>query len=434
MPLAGHRPGATVRANMTPNGGFIRTILGGASIALITACSNSTGKVEPPPGSSPVETRPPHGVGQEPAFPGQTRAPFRTAGVKFNVDTVAAGLEHPWAIEVLDDGHMLVTERPGRLRVVTPKGDLSMPVSGLPEVDARDQGGLLDVAVDPDFAANRILYWSYAEPREGGNGTALARGRLVTGDGDPRVEDVQILFRQMPTLESTKHFGSRIVFAPDGALFLTLGERFIPEARVQAQDLGSHFGKIIRIHKDGSVPADNPFVGQAGALPEIWSYGHRNIQSATLHPVTGALWVVDHGPEGGDEVNAPEAGKNYGWPVITYGIDYSGEPIGAGLTAMEGMEQPLYYWDPVIAPSGMLFYTGDLFPAWKGSLFIGSLVGEHLARLTLEGRFVVGEERLLANRGERIRDVEQGPEGAIYLVTDEEPGQILKLTPALNAN
>ena len=393
-------------------------------IHLLAACgASSGGGVQGPP----VETRPPHGVGQQPAFAGQTRAPRLTRDVKLEVETVARDLEHPWAVEVFEDGRMLVTERPGRLRVVTPDGALSRPVAGLPEVDARDQGGLLDVAIDPDFSENQTIYWSYAEPREGGNGTAMAKGRLITGDGDPRVEDVQVIFRQMPTVDSTMHFGSRIAFAPDGALFLTLGERSILEGRVQSQDLGSHLGKVVRIHEDGSVPEDTPFVDREGARPEIWSYGHRNVQSAAIHPETGALWIVDHGPRGGDELNAPEAGKNYGWPIITYGIEYSGEPIGEGITAREGMEQPLYYWDPVIAPSGMLFYSGKLFPAWKGSLFIGSLVGEHLARLTLDGERVVGEERLLTDLGQRVRDVTEGPDGAIYLVTDEPRGRLLKL-------
>ena len=409
---------------MTVKDRRMHNLLAGSLITLLAACGASNSGA----GSS-VETRPPHGIGQTPAFPGQTRAPLMTAGVDFEVQTVARELEHPWAVEVFEDGRMLVTERPGRLRIVTPDGALSPPVTGLPEVDARGQGGLLDVAIDPDFASNQTIYWSYAEPRQDGNGTALARGRLITGDGDPRVEDVQVIFRQMPSLRSTMHFGSRIVFAPDGTLLLTLGERSILEGRVQAQDLSSHLGKIIRIHEDGSVPQDNPFVGREDARPEIWTYGHRNIQAAAIHPETGALWIVDHGPKGGDELNQPEAGKNYGWPVITYGIEYSGEPVGEGITAKEGMEQPIYYWDPVIAPSGMLFYTGDLFPAWRGSLFIGSLVGEKLVRLTLEGERVIGEEWLLTDLGERIRDVAQGPDGAIYLITDAAAGQVLKLVP-----
>ncbi len=414
-----------------PNGNAAGTA--GATTAAPTAeATGATPAVDPSAGAAdpPVETRPPHGVNQTPAFPGQTRAPLRTAGVAFEVQTVARGLEHPWGIEVLPDGRLLVTERPGRLRIVTPDGRLSRPASGLPRVDARGQGGLLDVALDPGFASNRTIYWSYAEPRSGGNGTSLARGRLVADDRAPRVEGVQVIFRQMPTMQSTGHFGSRIAFPPDGTIFLTLGERMIPQGQVQAQDLGGHLGKIVRVHKDGSIPRDNPFVGRAGARPEIWSYGHRNIQAAAIHPATGALWTVEHGPMGGDELNAPEAGKNYGWPVITYGLDYNGRPMGAGITAMAGMEQPLYYWDPVIAPSGMLFYTGGLFPAWSGSLFIGSLVGQHLARLTLQGKRVIGEERLLTEVGERIRDVTQGPDGAIYVITDEPAGRILKVVPA----
>jgi aldose sugar dehydrogenase len=424
-------------------------LLTGSLITLLAACGSSnedpppptdaipppTDAIPPPadalpPPGPPVETRPPHGVGQEPAFEGQTRAPSRTAGVDFEAETVAGGLEHPWAVEVFEDGRMLVTERPGRLRVVTKEGELSTPVAGLPEVDAEGQGGLLDVAIDPEFSSNQTIYWSYAEPREDGNGTALARGRLITGEGDPRVEDVQVIFRMLPSLRSSAHFGSRIAFRSDDTLFLTLGERSILEGRVQSQDLGSHLGKVVRIHKDGTVPVDNPFVDQAGAFPEIWSYGHRNPQGSAIHPETGALWTVEHGAMGGDELNAPEAGKNYGWPIITYGLEYSGDPIGEGITAQEGMEQPLYYWDPVIAPSGMLFYTGELFPAWQDSLFIGSLGGEHLVRLTLEDERVIGEERLLTDLGERIRDVVQGPDGAIYIVTDEDDGRLLKLVPA----
>jgi glucose/arabinose dehydrogenase len=399
----------------------------GLLITLLAACDDSNDK--PVPGA-PVETRAPHGAGQEPAFEGQTRAPSLFAGVAFEVETLTEELENPWAVEVFEDGRLLVTERPGRLRIVTPDGELSAPVAGLPEVDARGQGGLLDVAIDPEFSSNQTIYWSYSEPREDGNGTAMASGRLIADGGEPRVEDVKVIFRMMPSLESDKHFGSRIVFAPDGALFLTLGERSILAGRVQSQDLGSHLGKVVRVHKDGTVPEDNPFVDREDARPEIWSYGHRNMQGAAIHPETGALWIVDHGAMGGDEVNVPEAGKNYGWPIITYGIEYSGDPIGEGITAQEGMEQPLYYWDPVIAPSGMLFYTGELFPDWQGSLFIGALKGEHLVRLTLDGERVVGEERLLTDLHQRIRDVMQGPGGAIYLVTDEDDGRLLRLVPA----
>jgi aldose sugar dehydrogenase len=373
----------------------------------------------------PVETQSANAPDQQPAFPGQTRAPFMTANVAFDVHVVARGLEKPWAVAFVPDGRMLVTEKPGRLRSVSPDGSLSAPVGGVPVVDARDQGGLLDVAIDPSFATNQTIYLSYSEPRDGGNGTAVLRARLV---GD-QLTDARVIWRMQPTLDSTMHFGSRLVFGRDGTLFITTGERSIAAGRPQAQRLDSAFGKIIRIDPDGNIPDDNPFVGRAGALPEIYSYGHRNIQSAALHPDTGALWVVEHGTRGGDEINVIEAGKNYGWPTIAYGIEYKGGKIGEGRTQAPGLEQPIYYWDPVIAPSGMAFYTGHLFPAWRGSLFVGGLAGKHVARLTLEGRRVVGEERLLADRGARIRDVRMGPDGAIYVLTDEDNGELLRLVP-----
>ena len=376
----------------------------------------------------PVESEPANAPDQEPAFEGQTRAPQVTADVAFEVEKVAGGLEHPWSLAFLPDGAMLVTERPGRLRIVAADGTLSEPVAGLPQVDARDQGGLLDVALDPSFPDNARIYWSYAEPRDGGNGTAVARGRLVR-DGAPRLEEVEVIWRMTPTLDSTKHFGSRLVFARDGALFVTTGERSILPGRRQAQQLDSAFGKVIRIQPDGKVPEGNPLVGREGALPEIWSWGHRNIQSAALHPESGALWTVEHGARGGDELNIAEAGKDYGWPTITYGIEYKGGPIGEGVTQKEGMEQPIYYWDPVIAPSGMAFYDGDRFPAWKGSLFVGALAGTALVRLTLDGDRVTGEERLLTDRGKRIRDVRVGPDGAVYVLTDEPAGELLRLVP-----
>ena len=378
----------------------------------------------------PVETRPPNGTGQRPAFAGQTRAPLRRADVDFDVRSVAAGLDHPWGMAFLPDGAFLVTERPGRMRVVSAGGELSAPVEGLPEVDARGQGGLLDVALDPEFASNATIYWSYSEPRDGGNGTAVARG-VLERDGAPSLRDVTVIWRMTPTLDSTAHFGSRLVFARDGMLFITTGERSSRQGRAQAQELDGTLGKVVRIAPDGSVPDDNPLVGREGALPTIWSYGHRNMQGAALHPETGALWTVEHGARGGDEINIPAAGKDYGWPTITYGIEYSGDPIGEGITAREGMEQPVYYWDPVIAPSGMAFYDGDLFPPWQGNLFIGALGGEHLARLTLEGERVVGEERLLVDRA-RIRDVRVGPDGAVYLLTDEGDGELLALVPPGN--
>ncbi|MDX5331691.1 MAG: PQQ-dependent sugar dehydrogenase, partial [Caulobacteraceae bacterium] len=305
------------------------------------------------------------------------------------------------------------------------------PVAGLPEVDARDQGGLLDIALDPDFAENQLIYWSYAEPRgEGKNSTAVARGRLVEAGGQARVEDVQVIFQQQPAMDSTKHYGNRLVFDREGRLLIALGERSIMEGRMQSQDLGSGLGKVVRINRDGSIPQDNPFVGRDGALPEIFASGVRNVQAAVLHPETGKLWEIEHGARGGDELNVIEAGKDYGWPTITYGLEYSGRPIGEGLTAKEGMEQPAYYWDPVIGPSGMIFYDGDLFPAWKDSLFVGALRDRQLVRLTLDGERVTGEERLLTDLKERIREVDQGPDGAIYVATDSAQGRILKLVPA----
>lgn len=386
-------------------------------------------KPTPAKSARPVETNPPNAPDQKPPFEGQTRAPRMTANVQFDTQVVAKGLEHPWAIAFLPDGRMLVTERPGRMRIVAKDGTLSAPLRGVPKVDARDQGGLLDVILDPGFDKNQTIYFSYAEPRGNGkNGTAVARARLV---GD-RLSNVQVIWRMKPDFKSEKHFGSRLVFSRDGTLFITTGERSVLAGRKQAQDLGSAFGKIVRIHPDGRIPKDNPFVGKRGALPEIWSYGHRNIQSAALHPETGHLWIVEHGARGGDEINIAEKGKNYGWPVIAYGVEYSGEKIGKGITQAPGMEQPIYYWDPVIAPSGMAFYTADLFPAWKGSLFVGGLAPGRLVRLTLDGERVIGEERLLEGRA-RMRDVRVGPDGAIYLVTDEDNGEVLKLVPGESA-
>src|SRR5919106_4115130 len=320
---------------------------------------------------SGVDRRPANAPNQKPAFAGQTDAPERTTNVAVDVVTVAGGLEHPWGMVFLPDGRMLVTERPGRLRVVTADGKLAPAVAGLPAVDAQNQGGLLDVTLDPNFAANGLIYWSYAEPREGGaNNTAVARGRFVEGTA-PRVENVQVIFHQVPSLESNLHFGGRLVWARDDTLFVTLGERSITEGRRQAQRLDSLLGKIVRINADGSIPKDNPFVGKQGVRPEIWSIGHRNVQAATLHPTTGELWEAEHGTRGGDELNIARRGRDYGWPTIAYGIEYQGAPITGGITQQEGMEQPRYYWDPVIGPSGMTFYTGTLFPAWKGNLFIG---------------------------------------------------------------
>ncbi len=340
------------------------------------------------------------------------------------VETLAEGLEFPWSLAFLPDGRMLVTERPGRLRVVAGDGTLSEPVAGLPAIMSGGQGGLLDIALDPNFRKNRRVYMSFSEAEGGRGGTSVARATLSLDKN--ALVDLQVIFQQEPKVEGRNHFGSRLAFAPGGTLFVTVGDRF--NHRDEAQNLNNHLGKVLRIKPDGSVPKDNPFVGRADAKPEIWSIGHRNVQAAAINPATGKLWTVEHGAKGGDEVNDPEAGKNYGWPVISYGVDYSGAKLGLG-TAREGMEQPIYYWDPSIAPSGMAFYTGRLFPEWKGNLFVGALAGKHLARLQLDGEKVVREEKLLEDLKERIRDVRQGPDGALYVLTDSAKGRILKLTP-----
>jgi aldose sugar dehydrogenase len=354
----------------------------------------------------------------------QARAPA-AARTAVKVETVAKGLENPWGLQFLPDGRLLVTERPGRLRVVSPEGALSPPIAGVPKVSAAGQGGLLDVALAPDFAETREIYLSFSEPRDGGtNGTSVARGKLELTDAGGRLADVAVIFRQQPSYASNHHFGSRIVFAGDGTFFLTVGDRFA--LRDQAQNPANHLGKIMRLSRDGSPAPDNPRL--PGWNAALWSIGHRNVQAAAIHPTTGELWIVDHGARGGDEVNIPRKGRNYGWPVITYGRDYSGARIGEG-TAKAGLEQPIYYWDPSIAPSGGAFYTGDLFPSWKGNLLVGALSGQHLNRLVLDGEKVVGEERLLANLNHRIRDVRVGPDGAVWLLVDQSNGRILRLVP-----
>lgn len=402
---------------------------GGLAAAVLALASAAVAPVhaQPTPAScAPWDTRTANASGQRPAFAGQTRACAAPRSAPVRVTVVARGLVHPWAVEPLPDGALLVTERPGRLRVVSADGRLGAPVAGLPPVDARGQGGLLDVALSPRFATDRTIYWSYAEPREGGNGTSVARG-VLSADRS-RVEQVQVIFRAQPTYDGDKHFGSRLAFGPDGMLYVTLGERSDRVTRPQAQQPGSHLGKLLRLTPEGGVPPDNPFVGQAGTRPEIWSTGHRNVQAAAFDE-RGRLWVVEMGAQGGDELNLVRKGANYGWPLIAYGEEYSGQPIGAGKTAREGLEQPVYYWDPVIAPSGAQWISGDAFPAWRGNLVVGAMRDRALVRLVVEGDRVVGEERLLTERGKRIRDVRQGPDGALYVVTDERDGELLRLSP-----
>jgi len=350
---------------------------------------------------------------------------FASSAGQLEVQAVASGLVNPWSLAFLPDGRMLVTERPGRMRLVTPEGQLSPPLKGVPEVFVSGQGGLLDVIIDKSYAQNKTIYFCFAERTGGGGRTAVARAKL--NDGNGRLDEVKVIFRQEGALSSGNHYGCRIVQANDGNLFVTLGEHF--SYRDEAQNLGNHLGKLIRITPDGAAPADNPFVGRADAKPEIWSYGHRNEQGLAINPASGDLWEIEHGPRGGDEVNIIGKGKNYGWPVIGYGIDYSGARIHES-TAKDGMEQPIKYWVPSIAPSGMTFYTAELFPRWAGSLFTGALAGRMLVRLSLNGNTVTGEERLLQNLNERIRDVRQGPDGALWLLTDNSAGRILRVSPA----
>jgi glucose/arabinose dehydrogenase len=351
---------------------------------------------------------------------------FNSSAGELEVRTIARGLVNPWSLAFLPDGAMLVTERPGRMRIVTPEGQVSPPLKGVPEVWASGQGGMLDIATDKSFADNRTIYFCFAERGDGGGRTAIARAKL--DDGKDRISDVSIIFRQQGPLSSGNHYGCRIVQAEDGNLFVTLGEHFA--YRDRAQNLGDHLGKIIRIAPDGSVPPGNPFAGRADARPEIWSYGHRNAQGLAIHPATGELWETEHGPRGGDEVNIIAKGRNYGWPVIGYGVDYSGAKIHDS-TARDGMEQPVKYWVPSIATSGLAFYSGKLFPKWSGSLFTGALRGAMLVRLTLNGNAVTSEERLLQNLNERIRDVREGPDGALWLLTDSATGRILRVVPSV---
>ena len=360
---------------------------------------------------------------------GAVERTFDTEKGPVRVVTVADGLDHPWGIDFLPGGDMIVTERSGTLRIVSGGGAVSDPIAGVPAVDARGQGGLLDVTLHPDFASNRFVYLTYAEPGANRtNSTAAARGRL--SDDRSRLTDVTVVFRQEPKLAGTKHFGSRVVFGPDGMMWVTTGERSEDRYRGQSQELDSLLGKVVRLHPDGRVPDDNPFVGRPGARPEIWSYGHRNIQGAAFHPRTGRLWTVEHGPRGGDELNIPDAGANYGWPVVSHGVNYIGTAVGSGRKDAPGMADPIHTWTPVIAPGGMAFYEADTFPAWSGNLLISGLASQALVRLELDGDRVVHEERLLEPLGMRIRDVAVGPDGAVYVVSDESDGQVLRLTPA----
>ncbi|MBC5773072.1 PQQ-dependent sugar dehydrogenase [Pontibacter sp. KCTC 32443] len=375
---------------------------------------------------TPLETREANSPDQKPTFKEQTRACAITSDVAFDVTVLAKNLEKPWAVEPLPNGDLLVTEKPGRLRIVSATGQVGQPITGLPKVDARGQGGLLDVALSPNFATDNTIYWSFSEPRLKGNATSVARGKLSSDR--KRLEQVRVIFQAMPPFEGTMHYGSRLAFGPDGMLYVTLGERSDKQIRPQAQHMDSHMGKILRITPDGKPAPGNPFTGQNNALPEIWTVGHRNVQSAAFD-ADGKLWIVEMGPQGGDELNLIEKGKNYGWPLVTFGEEYSGSPVPNAVTTKEGFEDPVYYWDPVIAPSGAQFYTGDAFPGWRNNLFVGGMKDHVLVRLQIEDGKVTGEEHLLQDKDQRVRDVRQGPDGALYIVTDQENGELWKIAP-----
>jgi len=366
--------------------------------------------------NEPVETKDPV-TDYAPAFKGQTRI----AGVKtsstYKGSVLTEDLNSPWGITSLPDGRLLITEKEGTMRIASPQGDLSEPITGLPEVDSRRQGGLLGLTLDPDFTNNRMVYWTFSQPVEGGNLTAVAKGRLA--DDEKSIENAQVIYQATPAYDGALHYGSRILFDDTGNIIFSTGERSDLETRPQAQDLNSALGKIIRITKDGKPAPGNPFEGRDGARAEIYSYGHRNVQGLALHPTTGDLWDSEFGPQAGDEVNLVEPGKNYGWPIITYGIEYSGEKIGDAIQQQDGMEQPVYYWDPVISPSGITFYSSNVIPEWQNNLFIAALSGLHVARLVIEDNRVVGEERLLVEEAQRFRDITEGADGALYAVTDQ---------------
>ncbi|WP_448817786.1 PQQ-dependent sugar dehydrogenase [Arcticibacter sp.] len=362
---------------------------------------------------SPVETQQPNSD-YKPAFAGQTRISGVKTSASYKVTVLTSSLVAPWGIAALPDGRFLVTEKAGKLRIVTATGTIGEPISGVPQVNASGQGGLLGICLDPDFASNRMIYWSFSQP---GNLTAIAKARL---SADERaLEGVTVIYRATPLYSGSNHYGGRVVFDRNGNLLASTGERSDLVTRPQAQSLESGLGKIVRITKDGSPVAGNPFAAQAGARPEIYSYGHRNPQGLAIHPETGDLWESEHGPRGGDEVNRVQAGANYGWPTITYGIEYSGQRVGEGIQQKEGLMQPVYYWDPVISPSGMTFYSGDRIPEWRNNLFIGALSGMHIVRLVIEKDKALGEERLLVNEKQRFRDITQGTDGALYAVTDQ---------------
>jgi glucose/arabinose dehydrogenase len=373
----------------------------------------------------PIETRDPVGANQKPAFAGQTRAPAMRTRTTVEATVVAHGLDHPWALAFLPNGHMLITEKPGAMRVVSAAGVVGAKIANVPAVLYKSDGGLLDLVIDPKFASNRQIYFAFAEPRVGGSGLTLASARL--SDDETALESVRTLLRIEPTITSVSHFGCRLLFDKKGKLFMTSGERMDPVTRPQAQQLDSRMGKLLRLNTDGRAAPGNPFEKTAGALPDIWTYGHRNSQGLAYHPKTHELWSIEHGEAGGDELNLIEPGRNYGWPLIAYGTEYDRRPINGGLTDAPQMQQPKYFWDPAIGPTSMAFYDGKLIPEWRHNLFVAAHMGQHIARLVLDGHRVVGEERLLLDQKQMMRWVGQGPDGALWVLTDDADGRLIRL-------
>jgi len=398
----------------------------GCSLALLSCSRAGDDTATPTPpvtSTSPVETNAPN-ANYSSAFAGQTRiSGVTTAAGNYRTAIVTSSLTSPWGITSLPDGRLLITEKAGSMRLVTPSGTVSAPITGLPAVNSAGQGGLLGLCVDPNFTTNRLVYWSFSEARPGGNLTAIGKGRLATDERT--IETPTVIYRAEPAYAGVNHYGGRVVFDRTGNLLVSTGERADNTTRTQAQVVTSALGKIVRITPNGQPAPGNPLFTQAGARPELYSIGHRNPQGLAIHPVTGDVWQSEHGPRGGDEINRPQAGANYGWPTITYGLEYSGQPLGGGIQQSSGLEQPVYYWDPVVSPSGMTFYAGNRVAEWQNNLFIGALSGQHIVRLVIDNNRVVGEERLLASEGQRFRDITQGTDGALYAITDQ--GRLYRL-------
>ncbi|MFH6962925.1 PQQ-dependent sugar dehydrogenase [Flavobacterium plurextorum] len=394
------------------------------STAFLTFSCSSNDKAKNDGGTKtdPVEKEKPNS-NYKPAFAGQTRVNGVTTNTAFQAVVLTSELTNPWGVKSLPDGRLLVTQKTGTMRIVTPAGVVSAPITGLPAVNASGQGGLLGLCLDPDFASNRMIYWVFSEAVSGGNISSVAKGKL--SNGEKTIENAMVIYRSSPANASNLHYGGRILFDQTGNLIVSTGERSVLETRPLAQSLTASLGKVIRITKEGKAAAGNPTFAGAGALPELFTYGHRNPQGLAVHPITKEIWLSEHGPRGGDEINRLQAGLNYGWPIITYGIEYSGEPIGAGIQQKEGMEQPVYYWDPVVSPSGITFYAGNRIPEWENNLFVGCLSGMHIVRLVIKDNKVAGEERLLSSENQRFRDITQGSDGALYAVTDQ--GRLYKI-------